>query len=153
MMKAFIFFIASMAVVRLQFLLFGDVVALDPVFLSGFYAALAVPPPACIWLAAFIGLTGDWMVGYPLGLQGLALVGVAYLASRARKYILIISWAHFALLTLGLLMVQFLVVHGANLLLRLHLITAFRPLDVLTYGFTWLVGTALAYLHEKRNRL
>ena len=80
MVRTFLLFLAGMAVLRLQFLLFGDVVGVDPVFLSGYYAAMAVPAPACIWLAAFMGLAGDWMVGYPLGMQGLALVGVAYFA-------------------------------------------------------------------------
>ena len=79
--KTLLLFLAGMAVLRLQFLLFGDVVGVDPVFLSGFYAAIVVPAPACLWLAAFMGLAGDWMVGYPMGMQGLALVGVAGLCA------------------------------------------------------------------------
>jgi len=151
--KTLLLFLAGMAVLRLQFLLFGDVVGVDPVFLSGFYAAIVVPAPACLWLAAFMGLAGDWMVGYPMGMQGLALVGVAYFASRAGKYVFMASWSHFALLTTGLYLMQVLVIHGAALLLHFRLVIPFRPLDLVTGAVTCLIGATLAYRHEKRNRL
>jgi rod shape-determining protein MreD len=153
MVKTLLLFLAGMAVLRLQFLLFGDVVGVDPVFLAGYYAAIALPAPPCIWLAALMGLAGDWMVGYPLGLQGLALVCVAYMASRAGKYVFMASWAHFVLLTTGLYLIQVVVIHAAALLLRFHLVIPFRPLDLLTGAVTCLIGAAMAYRHEKRNRL
>jgi rod shape-determining protein MreD len=153
MLKAFSLFIACLIVVRMQFALLGDVLVLDPIFLAGFYTALAVPAPACLWLAMFMGLAGDWMTGYPLGLQGLALVGVAYLASQAHKHILMTSWIHFGLLAAGLFMFQQLIIHGTNLLLRLRMLTAVHPMDIVTGGLTCCVGAAMAYAHEKRSRL
>ena len=63
------------------------------------------------------------------------------------------SWAHFALLTAGLYLIQVVVIHGAALLLRFHLVIPFRPLDLLTGAVTCLAGATLAYRHEKRNRL
>ena len=153
MVKAFSLFIACLVVLRLQFALFGDVLVLDPVFLAGFYTGLTVPAPACLWLAMFMGLAGDWMVGFPLGLQGLALAGVAYLASQAHKHMLMTSWVHFGFLAAGLFTLQQLVTHGVNLLLRLQMLTAVHPMDVVTGGLTCCVGAVMAYVHEKRNRL
>ena len=153
MVKALSVFVACLVILRLQFALFGDVLVLDPIFLAGLYAALAVPAPACLWLATFMGLAGDWMVGYPLGLQGLALVGMAYLASQAHKHMLMTSWVHFGLLAAGLYLFQQLVIQAANLALRLRLLVAVHPMDLVTGGLTCLVGAALAYAHEKRNRL
>ena len=153
MAKALLFFLACMALLRLQFALFADVVILDPVFLAGFYAAFAVPAPASLWMALFIGLAGDWMVGYPMGLQGLGLVVVAYLAFRVKKHVLMTSFFHFLLLTLGLILLQALLMYGLNLSLHLRFLMHPRSRDALTVVGTALVGAILAHRHEKRNRL
>ena len=153
MVRAFSLFLVCLIVLRLQFAFFGDVLIVDPVFLTGFYAALAVPAPACLWLAMFIGLAGDWMVGYPLGLQGLALTAAAYIASQAHKHMLITSWIHFVLLSAGLVVFQQLILHGTNLVLRLRMLTIVHPMDLVTGGLTCCVGAVMAYAHDKRNRL
>jgi rod shape-determining protein MreD len=151
--KALSLFVVCIIVLRLQFALFGDVLVLDPVFLAGFYAALAVPAPTCLWLAMFMGLAGDWMTGYPLGLQGLALVGVAYLTSQAHKHVLMTSWVHFVLLSAGLVLFQQLLFQGANLLLRLRMLASIHPMDIVTGGVTCGIAAMMAYAHEKRIRL
>jgi rod shape-determining protein MreD len=151
--RALVFFLACMALLRLEFALVADAAPLDPVFLSGLYAAFAVEPPGSVWLALLMGLAGDWMMGYPLGLQGLGLVIIVYLAFMARKHVLMSTFFHFLLLATGLYLLQGLLMVALNLLLHLKLLLAVRPLDVLTAVLTCLAGAVGTYRHEKRNRL
>lgn len=98
--------VLALLLVRVQFGLLRDAVVVEPLFVAAVHAAVSLRGSRALWLAAALGLCGDWASGLPFGLQGAALVVTAYLAFRASRHLLVSTRGHLFLLSLALFVVH-----------------------------------------------
>jgi rod shape-determining protein MreD len=147
--RAWVVAAVCLLAVRVQFGLLNDAVVADPLFIAAVHAAVTLRGSHALWLAALVGLTGDWLCGLPMGLQGAALTLTAYLAFRASRHLMITRRHHLFLLALLLFGFNEGLLHALNLALglRLSLGLPMIPSALLSS----LTVAALGIRHEERN--
>lgn len=136
---------------RVQFGLLRDAAVLDPLFVGAVHAALVLRGAWALWLAAALGLAGDWMGGTPLGFEGAALAVTAYLAFRASRHLLVSSRGPLFLLALLLFVVHEALRRLLDLALGLGLGLPFSPLLAASALLSALAVAALGFRHEERT--
>jgi len=137
--------------VRLQFGLLRDAAIVDPLFVAAVYAAVALRGSWALWLAALVGLAGDWLVGLPPGLQGASLTVTAYLAFRASRHLLVTGRRHLYLLALLLFVFHEGLLRALNLALGLGLDLPLTPFFLPAALISALAVAGLGIRHEERD--